>query len=253
VLINIHPLINPILGNDTNICEGTSFVLNPGTSSNLNYAWTPSGNSPQINVSVSGKYKVRVSDGIGCFGDDSIFVNINKLPAVNITKDTVFCANGKQEITLFCTHTPASKIYWNNMLGSDSITIFNEGLYIAEVEDSNQCINSDSCMVNNLCKAISIKWPNVFTPDGDNINDFFEVFHIDDVDYQFMVNNIVTINIKIFDRWGIEVFNSSEILPKWDGKFNGNLCSPSTFYWIAKYSNSAGEKHELTGFVTSLY
>lgn len=81
--------------------------------------------------------------------------------------------------------------------------------------------------------------PNVFTPDGDGINDFF---YADTV--SFSVDEFL-----VFDRWGVLVFESRPGLP-WNGQSNnGKECTDGTYYYVFRYKWSGGEK-TLTGFVT---
>ena len=63
------------------------------------------------------------------------------------------------------------------------------------------CVDIDSCELYSL--------PNVFTPNGDGINDLFTPFPYNFVDH---------INIQIFNRWGNLVFTTNEPDINWDGK-----------------------------------
>ncbi|MBL7828484.1 MAG: gliding motility-associated C-terminal domain-containing protein, partial [Saprospiraceae bacterium] len=68
-----------------------------------------------------------------------------------------------------------------------------------------------------LTKAISLgskadDFPNAFTPNGDDANDVFQpVFGCP----------ALSMNLKIFNRWGKLVFNSNDTLTGWDGKSEG--------------------------------
>ncbi|MCF2445922.1 gliding motility-associated C-terminal domain-containing protein [Dyadobacter sp. CY345] len=61
--------------------------------------------------------------------------------------------------------------------------------------------------------------PDAFTPNGDNINERFEIKGL-------FVNSF---KISVFNRWGQVVFQSSEILNSWDGTINGAL-APGGYY-----------------------
>ncbi|OFX17644.1 MAG: hypothetical protein A2033_09160 [Bacteroidetes bacterium GWA2_31_9] len=70
----------------------------------------------------------------------------------------------------------------------------------------------------------SIEAPNVFTPNGDGINDFFKI----------KVKSLESFQGVIFNRWGHKVyeFNDPEDAG-WDGKVNGgSLASPGTYYYM---------------------
>ncbi|HYG50939.1 MAG TPA: gliding motility-associated C-terminal domain-containing protein [Flavobacteriales bacterium] len=79
--------------------------------------------------------------------------------------------------------------------------------------------------------------PNIFTPNGDGVNDFFGEFaYLCDYD-----------EIVVYDRWGIRVFESNNIqIMRWDGKFKGNEVVQGVYYYIIK-----GDKvPDLTGHIT---
>ena len=67
--------------------------------------------------------------------------------------------------------------------------------------------------------------PNVFTPNGDSRNDFFN----------YVTNGIpedgdvTVIELKIFNRWGQLVYDNNDPLNGWDGQYNGNP-APSDVY-----------------------
>jgi gliding motility-associated-like protein len=69
--------------------------------------------------------------------------------------------------------------------------------------------------------------PNVFTPNGDGINDIF---------HPFPYSYIRDIDIKIFDRWGLLMFQTSDPDINWDGKnnFTHDNCSDGVYYYTCK-------------------
>jgi gliding motility-associated-like protein len=79
--------------------------------------------------------------------------------------------------------------------------------------------------------------PNLFTPNGDALNDQFEIVYTGNEDYLLMVYN----------RWGALVFESKDKNILWDGSLNGHESSDGIYY----YSLTIGEdKH--TGWVQKL-
>ncbi len=53
--------------------------------------------------------------------------------------------------------------------------------------------------------------PTAFTPNNDGVNDFFK----------YAGDNIISLNIKVVNRWGELVFQSNQIQAAWDGYWNG--------------------------------
>jgi gliding motility-associated-like protein len=81
-------------------------------------------------------------------------------------------------------------------------------------------INSNGCKVIKEIKITIIKalkelvyFPNAFSPNGDGINDTFEIISKVDSLLEF----------KVFDRWGAEVYNEISKKPSWNGLINNNL------------------------------
>ena len=87
--------------------------------------------------------------------------------------------------------------------------------------------------------------PNVFTPNGDNKNDYFatSVSNYPERNYCFD-----KFNIKIYSRWGNLVYESEDILFKWDGKKKGKDLDDGVYYYIisSKFHDIAKEEK---GFV----
>lgn len=122
------------------------------------------------------------------------------------------------------------------------------GCFMVEALDSNQnrtqsnfvCIDIDSCSLYHL--------PNVFSPNGDGINDQFHPFPYDFVDH---------IEISIFNRWGTVVFTSENPDINWDGKDKNSKqnCADGVYYYICdvfEYRIGGIAKRTLYGSV-SLY
>lgn len=78
--------------------------------------------------------------------------------------------------------------------------------------------------------------PSAFTPNGDTINDFWEIKEIDLI----YPNNIV----HVFNRWGNKIYvsqkGSYEEFP-WDGKINGKPIPIGTYYYIIEYNDDQNE------------
>lgn len=68
--------------------------------------------------------------------------------------------------------------------------------------------------------------PNVFTPNNDNENDFFMAYNRN--------NAVKQINLKIFNRWGQLVYETTDPNFQWDGKIlkTGNLAATGVYYYI---------------------
>lgn len=121
------------------------------------------------------------------------------------------------------------------------------GCYIVTAIDSvgNESIFGDSVCVDN-CPIYTL--PNVFTPGGDGFNDLFGPFP-----YRF----VKSIDIQIFNRWGQEIFTTTDPDIKWDGtnQNNGNELSDGTYFYVCTVNEIFLEGIKpriLKGFITLL-
>ncbi|GAB4244508.1 MAG: hypothetical protein Kow0027_04290 [Saprospiraceae bacterium] len=82
--------------------------------------------------------------------------------------------------------------------------------------------------------------PNAFSPNNDGINDCFRG-HVEPG------LEVLAYEMKIFDRWGDLIFETTEIDGCWDGTFKGKVMDPAVFVWYIRYTlqNCAGETGEV--------
>ena len=99
------------------------------------------------------------------------------------------------------------------------------GCYAVTAVDS---IGNESAIVTRICvdNCPEYELPNVFTPNGDGQNDLF----IPLPHYRYVRD----INLKIFDRWGVPVFETTNPDILWDAKNSSNkrLCSDGTYFYL---------------------
>lgn len=90
--VTVNPLPSPNLGPDTAYCAGDSIELDPGTF--LSYSWANGSSDDSQWQGFPGGNWVEVTDANDCKARDTIFVNENPQPIVNIGTDTVLCDGG---------------------------------------------------------------------------------------------------------------------------------------------------------------
>ncbi len=86
---------------------------------------------------------------------------------------------------------------------------------------------------------------NVFSPNGDGINDIYRPLR---------TSYVERVDMKIFNRWGLQVFETEDPDINWDGKIDGTnkLVAPGVYYYICdvyEYRLSGLEVYTLTGFI----
>lgn len=83
--------------------------------------------------------------------------------------------------------------------------------------------------------------PNLFTPNGDGIND--EVNPI-------LNCPLAALEMTIFDRWGRVFYTSNSVGERWNGIANGRVASEGVYYYTVTYQFPTLERKTLKGYVT---
>jgi gliding motility-associated-like protein len=111
----------------------------------------------------------------------------------------------------------------------------------AYTAEPDACIDS-ACVVVNNAFVTDITIPNVFTPNGDNKNDFFKI----DIKGEELYD------LKIYNRWGGQVFESTNSTNIWNGKVNnsGADCPDGTYYFILTYRLRGKTEQTVRGSIT---
>ncbi len=89
----------------------------------------------------------------------------------------------------------------------------------------------EGCEVTDNVKVTvrrELKIPNGFTPNGDGVNDTWEIANI-----TFQPDATV----EIFDRWGSKIFESKGYTTYWDGTFNGQQLPTHTYFYVISAEN----------------
>ena len=94
---------------------------------------------------------------------------------------------------------------------------------VVAVRNQNEQITSTSNIVI-VEKPYAIYAPNAFSPDGDGLNDVFNVTG----------QGIIDFEMEIFNRWGQMVFKSYTVEDKWDGTFRGKDLPTGTYVYKIK-------------------
>lgn len=108
---------------------------------------------------------------------------------------------------------------------------------------SIQLTTNDKVIAHYREKAQDVVFPTGFTPNGDGQNDVFSPLGI---------RNVKKMTIEIWNRWGQQVFSSSDVNKGWDGNYQGTQAQTGVYAYLIKYTTTdvdAGEK-VLKGNVT---
>lgn len=95
------------------------------------------------------------------------------------------------------------------------------------IDEDTQCFLDKTLFVKfrNECTTNAFYVPNIFSPNGDNLNDTYRIFVHNEEEFR---------GLYIFDRWGELMFESEDITERWDGIFLGEPLQPAVFTVLIK-------------------
>ncbi len=108
--------------------------------------------------------------------------------------------------------------------------------FITAVDRSGNESQPSEIVCNDNCPYYEL--PNVFTPNGDGINDYFQAFNVNNENK--CPRFVKSVEFHVYNRYGKEVYNNlnskeNSILIRWDGKTNeGQLLSSGVYFYLAK-------------------
>jgi gliding motility-associated-like protein len=167
------------------------------------------------------------------------------------TNPNTFCADDVIKYHIYYTKDPNGAFELIATINNPNTTRFIHlpentlaGCYIVTAIDS---FDNESAKSNRVCadNCEYYRLPNVFSPDGDGVNDIFKP-----LPYQL----VEKIDIKIYSRWGGLVFQTNNPDINWDGKnmITKQTVPPGVYYYICdvwEYRLSGLEIRNLTGFI----
>ena len=161
------PVLDPGLGNDTQICI-SSFIDLTAISGMNNYLWSTGETSQAIRSYLKGKFTVLVKNSIGCIAEDSINVS-----------------------------------------------------------------SSPDAVPNELFM------PDAFSPNDDGVNDFFPENKYSNLSSPY--------NLKIYNRWGEQVYECEASNINWDGLYKTQLAPQDVYVFLVRYTGCDGKERIIRG------
>jgi gliding motility-associated-like protein len=234
------------LGNDAIICEGETILLS-ATGFDA-YTWQDGSTDESFIVEESGTYSVNVTDAFGCTYNDAVTITVNDAPNAAFSANPQPTTINDTEITFTSTSTAAPLNYsWSFEDGTPEASTEENpvvnfppipGNYAISliVENANGCIDTLSSFIFIESDG-TVTLPNIFTPNGDGVNDRFVPFEA------FPGKWVLT----IFNRWGSEVFSSTNLVQGW----NGEEAPSGTYYWVIE-PRDGQQGESKAGYVTLL-
>jgi gliding motility-associated-like protein len=233
------------------ICFGNAIQVEAVVSGGkpvYNYAWNnglANGPGPySVKPTRAITYLCTVTDGCGATAKDSTVVVGTQGPKAGFYPSSDTAASG-QLIAFINTTKGGTAWYWNFGDGSTAVDSFpnhsfavsgNYQVYLL-VTTTGGCVDS---VAETLVITAPFMVPNVFTPNGDGIND---VFHV-------KAGAMQSYTLSIFNRWGEVVFSANNPNIDWGGRTNAGLeATTGTYFYKINAVDNEGTAYNLSGTV----
>jgi len=244
VNINVVPTIKAFVSRDTTICEGTSIQLI--ASGGVKYKWTPAQglsndgiSNPVASPMDTTTYTVSISN-LYCIDTVSVKIRVIKKPVISAGK-TKSINQGQSARLSGSVKGNYSGFYWTPINYLDNPTSLTPlatppASIIYTLHVISTCtITTDSVKVG-VDEKITV--PNTFTPNGDGINDVWEIKKLNTYDES---------KLYIYNRNGELVYSSIGYSIPWNGTYHGKPLPVGVFYYVIDLKGSSSK---VSGYVT---
>lgn len=211
---------------DTVICGLDNTWLISAETPGATYVWQDGSTESSYLVTEDGLYFVTVTVG-GCTDKDSVLVSYASEPIIDLGPDQELCPGA---IIILNAGDEIFDYVWQDGATGNQYTVAQSGMY-SVVMTVNGCSASDSVLiVDDLC-VCEVIGPGAFSPNGDQVNDFFT---------QLDCTDLSEYTMRIYNRWGELIFETADVFGKWDGTWNGEPAEVGTYIYTMTYTRQDG-------------
>ncbi len=247
VIAPAAPLVS-IATSSNNICAGSpvTFTATPinGGDSPV-YQWMVNGNNSGTNTSTYTGNAFADGDIVSCLmtsnaacatpvsaTSNSITLKINLPSVINTGGDKTITAGNSIQLDAAATGNIAD-IAWSPATGLSNFKILGPvasptvtTTYTLTVQTTDGCISTADLTISVQLPNINV--PNTFTPNGDGINDTWDIKNLD-----YYLN----CTVQIYNRYGENVYSSVGYPIPWNGTYRGRSLPTGTYYYIINLKN----------------
>lgn len=232
--IVVNPKLTPAFTQIGPVCFGNSIDLPTISSNGVNGIWSPSVNNTATTSYTftpdSGECAFPTTMEVVVFDDFSFdFVSgcenndflLKVIPQSNSFDENTASYNWTTNSTGIGNNSPILNVtaYLNSTAVTETLPITFEVV----VTDSNGCQKTKNITLDNVYCGIQ----NGISPNGDNINEFFDLRLLD------------VSQLHIFNRYGVKVYDKDNYTQEWVGQTNsGQLLPTGTYYYLIEFKNN---------------
>lgn len=211
------PSIVVDLGADSVVCEGEVLYLdatNPGAT----YLWDDGATTPEMVVTDDRTVTVNVTNQY-CHGSDQVTFTFLPYPLYALPMYVDTCFEVPRTSVTLTAGDIGTWYEWSTGETTRSITIREFGTYILRSTSPPGCTIEEVVEVREHCPP-RVFVPNVFTPNGDGVNEGFMP----------IAYGVKWVRFEIFNRWGASIFDSQEE-KAWNGTVKGEVVPDGVYNW----------------------
>jgi gliding motility-associated-like protein len=231
--ITVNPAPVADAGTGTTICMGKTYQLSG--SGGITYLWRPAADldnpnspNPVATPRATTVYFLKVTDALGCesLREDTAIITVTPPITAYAGKDSIvsagdqipLLANGGGNIF---TWSPTTGLN-NPNIANPIATISQDITYKVVVSTIDGC-KGEAFVSFRVFKGPDIYVPTGFTPNGDNHNDVLTPLPVGITKYNYF---------RVYNRWGQEIFSTTQFGKGWDGKYKGIEQPTGPYVWL---------------------
>ncbi|KAB2809784.1 LamG-like jellyroll fold domain-containing protein [Phaeocystidibacter luteus] len=212
--------VNALPFTDTTTCDSVLFIAPAGTT----VMWPDGGGGNRYLF--PGTYVVSVTSGTCSFTQVitvgvSSPASISYFPVYNICDD--------EDLT-FTIPSDYSTVDWSDGETGNTRVITESGTYDFTAYSACGTVTGSFEVFVEACQDLHLWIPTAFSPNGDGTNDYFFIPNLGGVDFRW----------RIINRWGAEIFATSDPDAFWDGTFRGEKVQDGAYVMIINYIDRSG-------------
>lgn len=220
-------MVWPVLENKTteySFCPGESISIGSDLTGIDSYTWNEGSHDSSMAVSKPGTYQLRLKRG-NCEATQTF--NVKNYPSIwtALGHEYYICNDDHELVKLDAGKGFEHYLWYPTGDSTQWIMVDRLGDYYVIVKDFRGCSGGDSTIVKRKCPGY-LYFPNVFTPNNDSHNDLYLPEGTDVLSY----------HLRIYNRWGEEIFETQDLSEGWNGKFKGFKAPEGTYIWMSEYS-----------------
>jgi gliding motility-associated-like protein len=166
-------------------------------------------------------------------------VVVHDKPVATGSLDTTLCLESGEYLPVEIQTGPDENVFWPELgITGSTIEINVSGTYTFIQSNQYGCSDSGTVVFTSNCVQ-DIFVPEAFSPNGDQINDYLEIFGL-----------FEELELSIYSPSGILLYQMTADDPPWDGTINGHPVPCGSYYWSATFRIRDGMSFKKTGVVT---